>query len=300
MTIFNKFRKHSLKLVAFLSALAVWLFVVSSSKMKFEKIVPIEYLHSSQFVFSQKPITEVTFILEASRFLMNKIQEENLVLKIDLNNRPIGQRQSYQLQDEDMNFPFGVVINKILPRNLPIRLERKIQKSVPIKVSWTGELPEYLDIVSWRVKPESLDISGPRSLMSLTKSMMTNPIEKSTFLDQSVISAKLANLDERIEIKADQEFLVTAIIRANKSNQTLTGIRPEIVGGKQLKTDFQLKLWVENEQFDQWSEIKKEVKVLLILPDNVKGAVPLDPVVKLPRGVYLKEIFPKRIVVNLP
>ena len=301
MKLSQRFRKHFLKLLSLITALFVWLYVINSARIKFEKTLKVEYILPENMVFSQKPINEVTYILEGPRAFIRTILNQEAMLKIDVTKDNSFKRGFYGLQESDYSFPPGVKVDRILPRRLPIRIEKRSLKNIPVKAEWTGELPSYLEISNVEIDPAEVEVSGPRSVITSLKEIPTKLIDKEKVMQQNMLSTELVIPDDRLESLSSINVTVSYQLRATKSNQIYGPIRPLIVGKTNLngsKIGFVMKLWVLTERLNQWDQLKGDIQLIIKIPEHKKGKNWVTPIVSLPKGVYLREIKPERILVN--
>ncbi len=74
-------------------------------------------------------------------------------------------------------FPRGVELLRATPAQLHIRFEKTQRRSVPVRVRFSGELPQGLHLLQVDPDPKTKEIVGPASLVSRVDSVSTDPID---------------------------------------------------------------------------------------------------------------------------
>jgi YbbR domain-containing protein len=301
----NKLKKHSLKFIAAFLSIFLWIYVLNSEKVKFEKTVQLEYILPTDMMFSQKPIQEVTFLIEGPRAFVRTVAEREDRLVIDLNRANAKKELNFSvdINPTQLNLPFGMMVERVLPRRIPIKLEKKASKIVPIKLSFAGELPDNLKIIKSEITPSEVEVYGPRSLISKVKKISSKPIEFENLIGQESYPFELQLPDERLSLQTNSNFVFNYQLKAASSNYTLKDIpikfltQSKNVSSKVKKADLQLHL--PEEVLKNRSNLSSSVQIWADIPENSKGKVRVPLKVVLPPGILLLEISPKSIIVNI-
>src|SRR5690606_33914115 len=108
---------------------------LNSEKVRFEKTVGLEYILPEDMMFAQKPPMEVTFMIEGPRAFVRTVAEREDRLVIDLNRANSKRQLSFHvdINPAQLSLPFGMIVERVIPRRIPIRLERKASKIVPVR-----------------------------------------------------------------------------------------------------------------------------------------------------------------------
>jgi YbbR domain-containing protein len=304
---YDRYRKNLLKVLSLVLAIFVWIYVLNSERLKFEKTIKLEYRLKDQVIFAQKPIQEVTFVLEGPRAFMRSLIEREDTILVDLSYKnPQFKRGQYTLREADLSLPYGVKVDRIIPRRLNLQLDKKLTKTLPIKLQLLGDLPEPLFLKELVVEPPELQIDGPKALMVMIHDIQTKPIQRTQLMEKSLIPLELIQLDTRLSILDSASVTLYGNIQAQRSNQKLSKVFPRLMGEGQLvdpRQSFELDLWVMPAQLIHWKKWSKEIQLVIRTPEtnpNPGKPISLAPIVSLPRGVYLKQIKPETALVNLP
>jgi YbbR domain-containing protein len=302
----NRLKKHSLKFFSLFLSIFLWVYVLNSEKVKFEKTVSLEYILPSDMMFAEKPLQDVVFLIEGPRAFVRTVAEREDRLVIDL-NRANSRRQLHftvDINPAQLNLPFGMVVERVLPRKISIRLEKKASKIVPLKLQFTGELPSHLSLKEPVLQPSEVEVYGPRSLISKLKELPTRPIDLESLSGLDHVSAEVQLPDERLTLTSGHDVKFFYQLKASKANLVLTDIPIKVLAQKKkviLNTKFAgVKLLVPEKILKNRSNVSSSVQIWADIPDGARGRTEVPLKVILPTGYHLLEVSPKTIIVNVP
>jgi len=196
-----------------------------------------------------------------------------------------------------------MVVEKVVPRRIPIRLERKASKIVPLKLQFTGNLPDKLSLVKTELRPAEVEVYGPRSVIAQLKELPTRPIDLETLIGQESVAVEVAVTDERLTLTSGYDVTFNYQLKAASANLTLKDLpikfltRSKTIESK-IKTA-SLKLLVPEKVIKNRSNISSTVQVWADIPENARGRIEVPLKVILPPSIHLLEIYPKTIIVNI-
>lgn len=113
-----------LKLISLAFALVLWFFVMGEQRHEVSLAVPVEYrsLPKGLVIANEVPQT-VNVSLSGPRALLLRVSTEHLSLALDLSELPVGVT-SFRRLDEKVKAPSGLVVTRIFPAGIDVRLER--------------------------------------------------------------------------------------------------------------------------------------------------------------------------------
>lgn len=301
----KRVKKHSLKFISVLLSLFLWAYVLNSEKVRFEKTVLLEYILPDDMMFAQKPASEVTFVIEGPRAFVRTVADREDRLVIDLNRANSKRQLSFHvdINPAQLSLPFGMVVERVLPRRIPIKLERKASKIVPLKLQFMGELPEKLSLLKPHLKPSEVEVYGPRSVIASLKELPVRPIDLESLVGQESVSVEVALQDERLTLTSGYDVTFSYELKAASANLSLKDLpikfltRTKTVESA-VKTA-SLKLLVPERILKNRSNISSSVQIWADIPEDAKGRVEVQLKVVLPPSIHLLEISPKSIIVNV-
>lgn len=301
-----KFRvkKHALKLLSVLLSVFLWVYVLNSEKVKFEKTVNLEYILPDDMMFAERPPQEVIFMIEGPRAFVRSVAERDDKLVIDLNraNKKRLLNFAVDIIPTHLNLPFGMVVERVLPRKIPIRLEKKASKIVPVKPQFTGVLPEQISLKNMEVHPAEVEIYGPRSLIIKLKEVHTRPIEMDSLLGHTDVPLELQFLDDRLSLESGRDVKLTYQLKAQGANMILKDVPIRFLtqnkNARSVSKTVTLKLLVPPKVKDRTS-ISSSLQVWADIPAGSRGKIEVPLKTIIPPGIHLLEISPKSIIVNV-
>lgn len=301
----NRLKKHSLKFISIFLSVFLWIYVLNSEKVKFEKTVSLEYILPVDMMFAQKPPQEVIFLIEGPRAFVRTVAEREDKLVIDLNRANLRKQLNFSvdINPAQLNLPFGMIVERAIPRKLNIRLEKKASKIVPLRLQFSGELPEKLSLHQPVLEPAEVEVYGPRSLISKLKDLPVKPIELESLPGQNHVPVEVQINDDRLTVTGGFDIRLNYQLKAATSNLTLKEVPIRFLTQKRKISSAvkaaDVKLLVPEKVLKNRSNVSSSVQVWADIPEDAKGKVTVPLKVVLPPTMHLLEISPKSIIVNI-
>jgi YbbR domain-containing protein len=152
-----------LKLFALLIAIVWWAVVRGEDTRVRDVLVPVDYINlPASMELSGRIIDTVTVRLRAPDPILRNLAEDRLSASIDLARAPMGE-QRVPMTGEMLRVPAGVEVVRISPAAVPVRLERRARRQVPIVAEFSGHPPKGYDKTGYVVSPSVATIEGPSS-----------------------------------------------------------------------------------------------------------------------------------------
>ena len=301
----NRLKKHSLKFISLFLSIFLWVYVLNSEKVKFEKTVSLEYILPVDMMFAKKPVQEVTFLIEGPRAFVRTVAEREDRLVIDL-NRANARRElnfSVDINPAQLNLPFGMIVERVLPRRLEIRLEKKASKIVPLRLQFAGQLPDKLSLHNTKLEPSEVEVYGPRSLISKLKELPIKPIDLEGLPGHDHVQVDIQLPDERLTLTGGFDIKFQYMLKAASSNFTLKKLPIKFLSEKRkIESNINfadVKLLVPEKIIKNRSNVSSTVQVWADIPPEARGRTEVPLKVILPPTMHLLEITPKTIIVNI-
>jgi YbbR-like protein len=156
-------RNLPLKLFALLIAIVWWAVVRGEDTRVRDVQVPVDYVNMPPSMeLSGHIIDTVNVRLRAPDPILRNLAEDRLSVSIDLARAPMGD-QRVPIGSELMHVPAGIEVVRITPPAVPVRLERRARRQVPIVAEFSGHPPQGYDKTGYVVSPSVATIEGPAS-----------------------------------------------------------------------------------------------------------------------------------------
>lgn len=153
----------------------VWLYVVTVVAPNTDKTynnIPVVVqgevlLHDRQLMITEMGTEFVDLQLEGSRLDLNKLSSSNIAITVDASR--IYEAGTHNVL-YSIAYPGDVPSNAITvlnknPSTVTVKVEDRITKEVPVKVNFSGNLPENFVADTTELNVEQINIVGPRSVV---------------------------------------------------------------------------------------------------------------------------------------
>lgn len=143
--------------------------------------VKIEHLDEDQAIAVPLPSTVYVKIQGTGWQVLSTSISPSLIFTIDFYNfHKRGMITTSKELKEHSNLPIGIEIIKAFPEKIELQLEEKITRSIPIRPILEINYREGFGMVgNYTVEPESVTLTGARSLVNTFKEWKTTPIHLS-------------------------------------------------------------------------------------------------------------------------
>lgn len=294
--------KYTLRIFSLLTAIVLWFYVLNAARSTIDKTFTVQYILPDHMVFQTKPIQEVTITLEGPRTFMRSVIDREEKITIDLSKPPYRDttRPVVPIKMDELILPFGIKAEKVVPRVLNLKLEKKVTKLVSVKAPLIGDIPSDLVLEDLRVIPKEVEITGPRSVVQKMREISTRSIEVESLFGQNSLSLDWNLSDERIVITDGISPQLKYTIKAKRSNLILDKIPIRLLGEGELvrQREVELILWAPLDVIRRVDKRDLNVQVWAEIPENSKGRVEVELRAVLPPRLHLIEIKPKRVLVE--
>ena len=181
------------KLLALCLAITVWIFAPSPDKKDLTEIqffVPVSYVNLPKNLdIVSDPLQSISVSVEVPRNEIQKAHPSLFQAVIDLEDATPG-KWTYEINRDILKVQDSITfqITQISPSSMELEFESIIEKTVPIKPVFFGEVAKGYVLEKVTMEPESILIKGPKSIMEKIEQMETNAIN-------------IENLDSHIELR---------------------------------------------------------------------------------------------------
>lgn len=169
-------KNWGLKLVSFLFALVLWYFVVGVDKVDRTIPIPVEITNLPEnMIITNQFKKRIEVRVKGPLGLIRKMEGVNIRHTIDLSDASPG---SIVIKNtaENLPIPNGVRLQNVSPRNIILRLDRLIDKEVPVTVETSGQPEPGYKVTSINVSPERIHVTGPQTMLEGLDSFATEPV----------------------------------------------------------------------------------------------------------------------------
>jgi YbbR domain-containing protein len=217
-----------------LIAILLWLVVHNLDRTPARFVVPIIYEHPDGVVVLNDRVNEVEVQVRATKPKLRTLQAAELVVRVRNPAARVG-RTTMVLDANDVESPFGVVVERVTPSQFTVTYDARESREVPVQVELTGEpAPGFeVDDDQLSVSPAQVTLTGPRSLFTSRVVVRTEPIDLAD-RDASFTVPGVALLppNPNLSVQGTQSVEVTVPLRAILLRRTFEDVPVAVVAGE--------------------------------------------------------------------
>ena len=135
-----------MKVLALGCALLLWFYVMGERRLEVAYAVPIELKNVPQgMVVTNDLPRNIDIRLSGPRALLSDLNQKEVRISIDLVGLKPGVTTFSRL-DDHLRLPGGIQATRISPSFIDVKLERIIDKTVPVRPRLVGQLPPVITL----------------------------------------------------------------------------------------------------------------------------------------------------------
>lgn len=107
------------------------------------------------------------------------------------------------IKSTDFQLPLGMIVTEITPSVVKVTLEKKVRKTLPVRVKTSGRLPGSLYSRKIKVDPPSVEAEGPQHVMEKLDSVETEEVNLSGIQRGTVVEKRLLAPAPQVKLLRD-------------------------------------------------------------------------------------------------
>lgn len=209
-----------MKALALACALLLWFYVMGERRLEVAYAVPIELKNVPQgMVVTNDLPRNIDIRLSGPRALLSDLKQKDVRISIDLVGLKPGVTTFSRL-DDHLRLPGGIQTTRITPSFVDVKLERIIDKTVPLRARLVGQLPGGYQLVAIHVLPEQVVVQGAEGEISAVSEVMTERIDLGEIKGSSELTVPLDYRGKYSQVKDVKSASVRLQIK--------TGVRKKV------------------------------------------------------------------------
>lgn len=188
--------------------------------------VPLEYKYPDSLISSTILPRTVRASMRGESSIINSIRDEDIIARVDasyikmegehsipiqfIKNNPLLQGQSIEMQAE--------------PQEVSMKLERKMQKTVNVKLAMDGVLPEDFFLASSTIEPAKINIEGPASRIEKIDMLTTEPVQVNNRTASFEGVAQVINADSLITFQGQSSVQYKIEVKEREIERTFQDV----------------------------------------------------------------------------
>lgn len=179
-----------LKISAVLISVFLWFFVASRGQSEITLEAPLEFRDiPAELGIVTSSVKTVMLTIRGQERFMKALNASNVRVFIDMSKAKEGE-DIYHVNKEDVKLPFAISVSNVDPASIKVKLEERVSKAVPVRVSMIGT-PEKGASVSTSVDPKTVVITGLKSEVQRVRYLTTRDFDITGMKDSVTESLEL-------------------------------------------------------------------------------------------------------------
>lgn len=292
-----------LKLISLAIALFMW-FSISTQEERDRTLENIQLKvvnRREDTIVTNVPLKVVDVRVRGPWSLITDLDPDKIAVVIDATELTPGNHVIW-LSQANVNTPSSVEVLRIDPPNLPLNVEPKMTRTVPVKPHINLDtLPPDRTVLESMVTPPTVDITGPASEVKAIEELLTETIDLSTAGSQRTFPVRLLALNQNtVATPANVQVTIRLDHRGEKR---LTGLRPlppdRVVG--RLTQTISVALVGPQSMLDKIGP--SDIIVKLDVAKLPRGEHEVAPSIELPKAyqsaIRITAMEPEKLVIRL-
>jgi YbbR domain-containing protein len=292
----------AMKLASIAIALTVWVLVFGSQTIEITKEIPFEVVLPDDQILVDPVPEKITFKLSGPKAFLRTIQNRmEEPIRAQLKGAKSGV-QTHRIFSDAIKLPLGVKVLSITPNAVQLRFEELKRKSLGIRVSYAGELPDGLKSSRLEVNPPMVKVKGPKSRMGDIELIQTVPVDLSAIHETGIVPLAFDFKTLGVDLDGVLPELYIEIQgrgQAFRVRHVPVKVKP---AGKAKVTDEEVTVIVRTDPADNVKVDGDQISALVDVRDVPEGEYLKWIRVQLPEKVHLVRTIPPltRVVVKKP
>jgi YbbR domain-containing protein len=235
------FADWGLKLVAFTVALGLWLAVTGQRAPATVRLrnVALHFVLPAEMEIGNEPREQVDVILRGSRRVLNALRAGDVVVSYDASAFRPGERLvRLTPANVTLELPQGVsgeglTVERVEPANVPLRLERRIERQVGVEPRLEGRPAEGYEVQGVETRPARIRVRGPEGHVSELQKAQTEAISVEGRAENFVATQTAIDIGDRKIVALDAAVDVFVRIGEPAAERRIDSIQVSLPEGAQ-------------------------------------------------------------------
>ena len=193
---------------------------------------PLSVILNDEFVPSSQVPHSVRVTLRGESNALFKIQEDDIKATLDLSGFRNEGAVRVPVQVEQRGSALGVdpLMIQVEPAEVPLTLERKISRIVPVTPTFRGFLAPGFELVSFDMAPSEVEITGPASAVERSSDVPTDFIELTGRNSDFMTQVRLIKKDSLISLTGVDSVDFRAVVQKSLGVRNFDGLEIVLAG----------------------------------------------------------------------
>ncbi len=227
----------SLKLLALAITLVLWFAVTGQNQpLTIRTPVQLNLIRPSNLDISNDPPKTVEVVLKGSRPNLQRLSPLDLVATVDVSDHAAGERViRLSLDRVTMQLPDGVKIESFQPGTIPVRLEPRVERQVPVEVKTEGNPADGYEVYGINPAQLTVRVRGPASRIEALQNAPTETISVSGRKESFTAPRVAIDIaDQKIEI-LDPLVDLAIEMGEKRTEKSFSGVAARSISGVEIR-----------------------------------------------------------------
>ncbi len=181
----------TIKIISIALALFLWFFVTFKGQTETSLDIPLEFKNtpSDMEVFKQSA-KKISVSISARERILKEISQNDIRVVVDISNVKLGEN-SIPITKSSIKLPRGIEILRIDPSTVKLLVDKKEQKTIPVRPVITGKPEKGFIISAVEVNPPLIKIEGAQKELDRIRLIKTEPIDIEGISESITVQAKI-------------------------------------------------------------------------------------------------------------
>ncbi|PJA25935.1 MAG: hypothetical protein COX57_00810 [Alphaproteobacteria bacterium CG_4_10_14_0_2_um_filter_63_37] len=284
-----------LKLLSLFFALVLWFFVNAEDRVELSFEAPVRTIGLDEGLVLISTIPPgITVQLEGPRSRLGRLNPSDLVVNLDLSAFTGPGVANLPILPRNVERPQALEVVRVSPSELPIKVDRKVERSVIVTPRFVGTPPIQVEVASVEVTPSTVSVQGPEVWMEDLKEVETDPIDLAGHSGDFTVKIPVHTGNVDLKPLSGEDVAVKVQMRPHLEMQRVEGIGVVVPGAFAGSRIEPKQVSVEVRVVGGHPPISPEdIRVVWSPIEQHPGALE----VVLPEGVQLVRTIPEEIAV---
>ncbi len=181
----------TIKIISVALAVFLWFFVTFKGQTETSLEIPIEFKNtpSDMEIFKQS-IKKISVYISARERVLKEITQNDIRVVLDISNVKFGEN-SIPITKSSIKLPRGIEILRIEPSTVKLYVDKKEEKTVPVKPVVIGKPEKGFNLETVEVNPPNLHIEGAKRELDGIRVIKTEPIDIEGINENITVQVKI-------------------------------------------------------------------------------------------------------------
>ncbi|MBC8017437.1 MAG: TIGR00159 family protein [Verrucomicrobia bacterium] len=217
MTLRQKLFSNLLPKTALLLVVTAFWALITSRQGQITTVTAPVRLHgvSDELVLVRSSPEEVEVQLKSFSSLTPAPDKLEISANVDLSGVHEGQAV-VRIKNSDFSLPSGMAVSSVTPSSIKVVTEKKVRKSVPVKVLLKGTLPAGMRGYDVLADPETVEVEGPAGQISKVESVATEEIDARRLARDKEYRKNLLLPSKKVTLLYDEPVVIKVVPHRKK------------------------------------------------------------------------------------